>query len=74
MYQVLQDKNEWDSCIAETGINTVFCSRNFSQLYCSGPEIVCVSERARDCGVCLQSGERYGERTALWRGYNELSG
>ena len=34
MYQVIQEKNKWDSCIEETGISTVFCSRAFSKLYC----------------------------------------
>ena len=34
MCQVLQEKNKWDSWLAETGISTVFCSRNFSKLYC----------------------------------------
>lgn len=39
MYQVLQEKNKWDSCIAETGISTVFCSRNFSKLYFPDPKL-----------------------------------
>jgi|GEM_PF-4797392 len=37
--QVCIKPNEWDSCLAGTGISTVFCSRDFSALYCPAPQL-----------------------------------
>lgn len=38
-YQVFQHKDKWDFCISGTGISTVFCSRNFSKIYCTAPKL-----------------------------------
>lgn len=33
MYQIIQDRNQWDACWADSGLDTVFCTWNFSKLF-----------------------------------------